>query len=524
MSSDDRPSAFFERRDVLKELDRLAEVDNLLVILGAGVSADSGLPSWRRLVEKLLVETAQALGIAESERTDFALRLIRALGPISAASVAQTSLNPDLLYADVRRALYDKVGYDPKPGFNARVIADLIALLTSQNAPCTVVTTNYDQIIERAILDKESVELSAVSVTDADGATTNRFPVYHIHGCVTTGNEKTTLPQAGTNNRLVIGEADFARLQAGTHWQDDFMAGAFESHSESLFLGMSLADPNIIRYLTIAGGDTRNCAVFSYQGEAQWLSRVSAKFHTHYSNALNRRLSAIHISPLWADYFVQIGQFMSELFLRRSMSDVWTADLNYGARLQSWDTRMRPLVAGASSHDFRVAQSRMHLQAVSHIKSQILPILLQDHSELRDDEVLGLEVWGRNPASDQRTLELWSASASSKGHPRLLRSAQIAHQSNFAVVDAFSHGNPQRLENKRPGTRWPHEMATVIRLEEEPWYRLPVGVVALCSSHEEDMSCIGRLTPEAREMLWSVIMAFGSQLLDPDRSLDLPTS
>ncbi|AUX30511.1 MULTISPECIES: SIR2 family protein [Sorangium] len=142
---------------------------NLLLFVGAGVSAAAGLPSWERLIAEL-VDRARARG-AKEEDVDEITELIRKHQFIDALSAAKDSLGKTEFHAVISRLLDDRaIKSLPE-------IATTIASL--QTKLRAVLTTNVDGLLERAF----GGSWPAISRATGDLARQQRV-IFKLHGTI----------------------------------------------------------------------------------------------------------------------------------------------------------------------------------------------------------------------------------------------------------------------------------------------------------------------------------------------------
>src|SRR5688572_8366224 len=124
-------------------LDELREAyagGDLVVFVGAGISAAAGLPNWKRLVE-ILSEHAMARR-ADPAALQEILDLVASRQLIDALSALKVVLGGDEFCSIIERYLDDRDKDIPEA---ARVIADLSPGLRA------ILTTNLDHLLERAL-------------------------------------------------------------------------------------------------------------------------------------------------------------------------------------------------------------------------------------------------------------------------------------------------------------------------------------------------------------------------------------
>jgi hypothetical protein len=521
---------FFEREQTKRAIQSIASDSEITLILGAGVSAESGLPPWQSLLESVLMRVAERLRLDLDDRALFVQALIENHGYLTSAGIAQSVLGREATLEAVRTALYERVGFNPTPGFHASTVADLvIQQVAERNAPVSVVTTNYDRLIEDAIRSKLSQfpagsgsGFRPVTVTAGNvDVPQDALPVYHIHGCVPPVWDAHMREDflGAEDNSVILGERDYALLQHGTgHWQDDKMHEVLSSGATCLFSGMSLADPNIIRYLTLETPRRTSgprYALLSTQSEERWVGKLAPTVVGRYDEALRRRFADLRVKPVKADFYIQVSQFLSEILLFRSKGAAWTDELWYGSRLARWRTEMDAAVTHRKGEEFENCQALLNRELRRVVTAEVIPMLEGDGVDPPRHERFSLELWLRGVHSPSRSLELWGSSVSRWTDSADLAQPRIERGSTYSAVEAFMRGGPQFRRNGRPGSRWKYQVWQMIRLQPEPWFNLPVGVMVLSSNLPESESSLARLSHKCGRDLQNLVLETGVQLCDP---------
>jgi hypothetical protein len=210
---------------------------SLVLVLGAGVSknavngAGNTPPTWLTLLDEL-TETFATVG-----HKTYARKLVKQGKLLEAAELlkglaAEQGKEHDFLELIIRSV--DGPTADP---FEPASIHNAILDLT----PLTIVTTNYDRILERAAGTGFSY-LNADSDEIGRSVRVGRPIVIQMHGVVTE-------PQS-----LVLGRSDYTALRrAGAHALE--VVQALFMTRTALFIGYSLSDPDIQLLLeNILGG------------------------------------------------------------------------------------------------------------------------------------------------------------------------------------------------------------------------------------------------------------------------------
>lgn len=210
--------------------------DRITLVIGAGLSIDSGFPSWNRLLSAMTASLPQdpSFDLAKAIRddTDGPLRKaeqILSIIKIRSGYEAHTDV--------IRRALYDGMPAT-RPGPVVKSISRLIAENPERFA---IITTNFDDVLDTALAARDGVASKIFGLEKAEqwrnlaNEKTPIVPILHLHGRVTRRAKDTKLP-------IILGESDFLRY--GARAQDVIKKAVDDGIA--VFLGLSLTDPNVI--------------------------------------------------------------------------------------------------------------------------------------------------------------------------------------------------------------------------------------------------------------------------------------
>lgn len=190
---------------------------DLILFVGAGVSAAAGLPTWLQLAELLLERvrgaSKDAVSLEEIEQ------LIRSGRYIDALFAAKHALGEEVFNREVERAFAHRQG-----GELPSVLRAIAALRPKLRA---VLTTNIDGVIERAFEDDwEDFEEPTSDLAS------RRHYIWKLHG--TLGKPRSWVFSRDPYDTVMFGR---------TLLQDDFKA-LYMTHP-ILFVGFGLADDNL---------------------------------------------------------------------------------------------------------------------------------------------------------------------------------------------------------------------------------------------------------------------------------------
>lgn len=271
----------------------------LTLIVGAGVSMESGLPSWGELVSRLISEINDAdleffvsnAKIDLLRRADVAVALLDRHDPVDMKLLLRNALFPESSLIE--------------PGPLALAIGRLAALRKSE---IRIITTNYDTLLEQAIEQYTGQEVESFSLLEIDcwhKRNSERRPaVLHVHGLV---------GQDGISKEpIVLTESEF--LKNGALVRKVIADSLVDSMG--LLLGLSITDPNLVGPLHETKDAPGRGPRFSLNVIGPVVSETedaekAAKFHVEAA----RYLCKLDLKPILLKSFSQLNQAVSDLAL-----------------------------------------------------------------------------------------------------------------------------------------------------------------------------------------------------------------
>ncbi len=217
----------------------------LTVAVGAGVSAQSGLPTWNRILDELTFMYVQnklrktIIGpIADEIRQHFQQRL-EGQSPIIVAHYLRSMLTDNAFLPLVHASLYKRCPNQPTPGPIARAVARMTS--KASGGLRAIITFNFDDLMELA-LKLENEPHTAVWLAK-HWSQVNGLPVYHPHGYLPFTLKKSE------PYWIVLSEADYhAQYATPSSWSNIAVSHAL-LESTCLFVSTSITDPNLRRML-----------------------------------------------------------------------------------------------------------------------------------------------------------------------------------------------------------------------------------------------------------------------------------
>lgn len=234
--------------DLMGHFAPLADGAHLTIILGAGASMPSGLPTWDEFAQKIAVLT----GLVKDPKA--AELLLAKQDPTFLLEAAKSSAE-EHWEKHLNTALFGDPPLKAQPSsLHLAVASHYLAQPTST----TLATLNYDTLLEEAVYN-ELVRDHIVSTNDSgkasdptviidyNGYTNNEVIVHHLHGVLFEGAAFSP----------IVSFKDYADLlSAESPWQRGFLSQALH-RGPLLLAGTSYRDPDIRHWLHLVIRDEK---------------------------------------------------------------------------------------------------------------------------------------------------------------------------------------------------------------------------------------------------------------------------
>ncbi|MFC4854548.1 SIR2 family protein [Actinophytocola glycyrrhizae] len=472
----------------------------LVLVLGAGVSMNASLPSWRSLITKMTGaiddDALQRLAFQDTSdpmrKAEIILNLVK-----------QGNVNVQD-HEVIRDALYHK-NATVVPGQLANSLARLIY---THRSHVKVLTTNFDDIIEKALygyFDESRVHAYSISQVEPWrewARTSGNIGVMHLHGLVRQGQDP--------EEPIILTESQFlkygARVRAAI---SDAIDGAC-----TIFVGLSMSDPNLIGPLYESAGSSSPRFALVVPGKEPGASAAeSARYAIGSARYLEEKLA---LRPIFLKSYSQLNQVISDLALasvepgRYLAGGAATDSLTYDQRLaRALDTCYSAI--GCAADDWvpsgnAASDFNERLYQALNITGGPLDVLrrmsrLYRHPNLGgpDGENFGLSLWLRT-RDRQATTESYSlcmVGTSAFTHREewsMRRQVPISSDTPFTAAQAVFLGSRQAANViPSPTSRlWRGVLAAPVLLvasgsdkniNGEPADILTIGAITLNSTH-----------------------------------------
>lgn len=416
--------AEFGNENIDRTIQELARSDNLTLVVGAGASVESGLPTWPRLVGHLLTRAAQQRELDNNDQQAFVEWTMGREDVTGAGEVARYLLGKEFRDA-LHAGLYAGVE-ELTPGETARALATLV--IDRADKVDEVVTTNYDSLLEQAlrreIAQREMVGLSIGRLVSSERAKSGMIGVRHVHGVLTEGNL-----QAGT---LILSNRDYFAMQDPKAWQESFFRDRLAT-STCLFIGASLTDPNLLRYIYRSDRGSGHFAVFVRQDDSSLYDQSGPKVIGLREESQLRKWRGVGIEPILFDHYAQSAQFVWEIVAASQP----TRYVPLTKRLATWSNEVSSILP-ITAIAFKETQDRLQ-RLLANLLSGTKQLINGEGHRLRRGEKLGMSMWVYDPGTD--TLVNWASADRIWRDASTLEPTGVHWSSQFIAARAFCAGS-----------------------------------------------------------------------------------
>lgn len=475
-------------------VDRFGNAHAVTLVVGAGASMEANLPSWRELVRRLLVRAArESMELATGDAEAWAEYTLTRDDLLAAAAIAETLVDDDLEGA-LPTALYGSEGaarFEPGP-----IAAEIARLRACFGNTLTLLTTNYDDLIERALMESGMQKARVRSYVQRQNPPDGVVGVTHLHGFA--GRD-------GRPRRLVLTEEHYHRMQRRSSWQEKLVTEHL-ARSHCLFVGTTLTDPNLIRYVYgSAPGRARHAAVFVRQDELDGVDPVVRRAR---EQAVEARWGRCGVNAVFVDHFADAAQLVHEIGLRKRCGEGYRPVKERAARaIGAIESALRQ----ANPDDFARLQvalsARLRLALDRMVRSAI------DGSGGLGGERLAMALWLLGQEGD--TITAWAHSDRAHQDPSTITAVPLhsPSSSRWIAVRAICRGGQLDGDLDDELSRWRFIRGLPLVLERPT--RLPLGCITISSTKPRAESVLETLPESAKAELHRSLVASITEVLQP---------
>jgi SIR2-like domain len=449
----------------------------LALMLGAGASIEAGLPGWALLIEKLLTRTIEERGLLEDDgekaRKRWVNEVLRRDGYLGAAAIVEALNGEVTLDSWIPEALYSGGSAENfPPGPICRQLPQLAAVFGTS---FSLMTTNYDDLAEEALRNDPDHPLEAVSYVGVHRTVpAAAVRVDHLHGYA--GRD-------GTMGTFVLSESDYQQMQQTNSWQEAQVRAAL-ANGMFVFVGASLSDPNLIRYLYSdagAGETPPRYAIFVRQDTYE--KEVPPGVREARETAVRARWEKLGVIVVFVDHYVDVAQVLYEMGRAKRMGDDYVP---LPRRAQDWVRTVDTRLLGIDSAEQFVKGQRICRDHLCDALASAVSAA-EELEGRRWEEKLALTMW----LIDEEGSCLINRATTDRIHldRGTVEPVAIDEYARWVAVRSYCRGQPLAERRDIYASRWRFIRGTPITIETERHGRIPVGCLTTASmaDHEETM-------------------------------------
>jgi hypothetical protein len=231
----------------LSEIKKKFKNNELVLVLGSGVSVSCGLPDWNKLLQIMLSKSFEKDTKISNIYANIFDAVFKPNNIITARYLLNHHNNTNLGIA-IKEALY------PEKIVMSKLISEIANLCTINKNSYqldSIISYNYDNLLEEKI-KSEINPLPLKIISDKyENQDNNELLIYHVHGLIPRNKD------ISKNNEIVFCENSYHKQYNNIYnWQNLTQINKFRDKT-CLFLGNSLTDPNIRRLLDIANSQMK---------------------------------------------------------------------------------------------------------------------------------------------------------------------------------------------------------------------------------------------------------------------------
>lgn len=433
---------FLESPEVRDAVDAVADARRLTVFAGAGTSAEAGLPLWERLVSDLTADVLQAANpTVDAEEL---LRRSDEMDVLARAELAQAMVlnQAPAGLGSLEDAIFERLyGEDAPEELVPGHLAMSIALLQqSFGDEMRIATTNYDVLLEAALAAVGYPRSRIRSYITGRAPGPGDVAVTHLHG------ELSSRRRRG----VVLTEGDYHRMQRRTSWQENYSIEALGT-STCVFVGASMTDSNVLRYLHGTPGDTAKHYAFFVRGADEAPKPSAARLA--WEAALRERWARLGVQALFPDHYADVAQFMREVWLRRAYGASYQG---FAARQDTWLERSRDGVRTGDAGKYQTVQEELS-SALGESLVRFTSAVASVVGDTIQAETLQLglfTIYEPDTGSDQERAQVLVTSDRIMLDPRVVEPLLLSSASRWTGVVAMTRGTRHAQRKNIYASRW----------------------------------------------------------------------
>jgi NAD-dependent SIR2 family protein deacetylase len=292
--------------------------NELVLVLGAGISASCKIPTWDRLMDNLLSDTFEENRSSSSVYPTIFKHIYRPNYLMTARYISNL-YEKDKFVDRVKELLYSK------EIVNSELISEIANLCIHERKIDSVITYNYDDLLEENIRIKKDEQIFESIHKDACTLDKNKLPIFHVHGFLPRNDKMETATS------IVLTEDSYHEQYQNIYsWQNIIQIDKF-SNKSCLFIGISLTDPNMRRLLDIAKRQVRKDVthyIIKLRHKYPDIKKQLEKFKKDKDNDTQARLLATLDATATLTLIDKIHDFEEEDAQSLNLKTLWVNDFD----------------------------------------------------------------------------------------------------------------------------------------------------------------------------------------------------
>ncbi len=377
----------------------------------------------------------------------------------------------DWISREVRKLFYAESVTDDV-GDYLTALTFLILARNLSGLETTVVSTNFDDLLEREAIDQDLIDdltfepIYDKATFDSYAAHPKGTPVHHIHGYV---------PISGPYSRIVLTLGQFAGI-SGDDWSEqllDSLAGA----DAWLAVGMSMTDLHVLRHVMTRAKRSDGTTYVLLARHSRNNHRSDESLFFFLDKAVRDGYEGLGLCPIILDWHAELAIFLDEAW-RLSWVDVdpTAAGRPYSQRFRAWHLESSRLDSEIFANGLRKRETKLS-EVLRDVRDEVAATL---RSQLNSDETLKTETW---EFDERREHLICTASSDGVKHyqasrPRL----RLETTSHWAAVQAATSGLVTAVELEATDSRWRTFFGIPLRMWDKGYDGVQAGVLVFSST------------------------------------------
>ena len=314
-----------KKNEYIEDLKRAYDSDELVLMLGAGVSQDAGVPEWDKLLSELLVTMLEKklqdevvdLNNPERKAIIEKIKNSKKNSPLQLARYIRTAMEESFV-KNLKKTIYKEVSKEENEKSELlESIGELCDPPRNRVGIRSVVTYNFDDLLEKKLDDLDVNYLPICEETESPSQ--EKLGVYHVHGYLPREKKFDKLK----DRLLVFSEEGYHSLQQDPYsWSNIIQVNNLREKT-CLLIGLSVTDPNLRRLLSIASRNSEEADHYiilkkpNYQVAGSDKSRIRENilddFATVDRSIKETSFKELGLNVIWVDKYDEVSEVLKSI-------------------------------------------------------------------------------------------------------------------------------------------------------------------------------------------------------------------